>query len=98
MSNDTRLNIDMGERLQEIRLEVGLKQSEVYNTDSGQRKVSNIEGGKAKADPEYLLFWVRKGYNANWILTGEGSKKIDYSDELINLLRFKADVLKSVKG
>lgn len=65
------------ERLKEIRMDSGLKQTEVEALSGFlQKDISKYESGQAKFIPnEYILFWYKKGYNLNWLYSGKGPKK-----------------------
>lgn len=78
------INEEIGQRLRIIREYEGLEQAEIIGNEK-QRKISNVETGKQKVDLEVLLFWHKKGYDLNWITTGEGKRMRDSNDELESL-------------
>ena len=64
-------------RFKVLRLTEGVGQKNVPGFS--QQIVSFYESGKWSNLPvDYLIFWIKKGYNANWILAEIGSSRINY--------------------
>lgn len=86
---------EIGERLKTLRLECNLGQGEILHFS--QQSMSKIENGIFKAlDTSLWLFWVDRGYNVNWILTGNGPKKMDNSE--FNRIKEKLDNISKTLG
>ncbi|MBD3618979.1 MAG: helix-turn-helix transcriptional regulator [Chromatiales bacterium] len=65
------MTTEIGGRLVQIR---GHKSQAAFARDLGVHKntLGGYERGERKPDSEFLCALMRAGYNANWVLTGEG--------------------------
>lgn len=92
---------DTKERLRYIRKLDGLTQDQIYNEGrKGRAKVERVEQGETNPSVDYILFWVERGYNANWILTGTGPVRriVSEDDPYAGDINEIISILEDLKG
>lgn len=78
----------IGNRIHQIRETLGLNQSEFADlANSSQRAIQNYELGKSTPGGKILKALASKGFNINWVLTGDGEMKQPNPSESFPLLK-----------
>jgi hypothetical protein len=62
--------------------------------------VERVEQGETNPSVDYILFWVERGYNANWILTGTGPVRriVSEDDPYAGDINEIISILEDLKG
>ena len=88
---DATFPIDVGERLKQIRLDVGYTQKKfAQEIGVAQHNLSRYENGVVAVSSIILYPIFQLGYNLNWLLVGKGPMKleeIESGKEIIEQLR-----------